>query len=153
MSSGAASRVGQTTAISKGVPQKVVIEVGKRKTAVARAVITPGSGRVWINGIPIEIYPIELARMKIMEPLLLAGEKIRNSIDIKVTVSGGGVMAQAEAVRIAIARGLTKFTENEELKQLYKEYSRYMLSGDPRQTESEKWMRYSARRWRQKSYR
>ncbi len=153
MSSRATSRVGQPAAVSKGTPLKVVIEVGKRKTAVARAVVTPGSGRVWINGIPIEIYPIELARFKMMEPLLLAGEKIRNSVDIKVTVSGGGVMAQAEAVRVAIARGLTRFVESEELKQLYKEYSRYMLSGDPRQTEPEKWMRYSARRWRQKSYR
>jgi|YelNatPaOPRAMG01_1025707.scaffolds.fasta_scaffold07109_15 small subunit ribosomal protein S9 len=153
MSSGAVSRAERSTAMSKGPSLKVVIEVGKRKTSVARAVITSGSGRVWINGIPLEIYPIELARVKMMEPLLLAGEKIRNTVDIKVTVSGGGVIAQAEAARVAIARGLARFTESEELKQLYKEYSRYMLSGDPRQTEPEKWMRYSARRWRQKSYR
>ncbi|MEM4018201.1 MAG: 30S ribosomal protein S9, partial [Sulfolobales archaeon] len=38
------------------------MEIGKRKTAVARATITPGSGRVWVNDIPIEIFPIELAR-------------------------------------------------------------------------------------------
>lgn len=132
---------------------KVVIEIGKRKTAVARAVLTPGKGRVWINGIPLELYPVELARLKMMEPLLLAGDAVRNSVDVRVSVSGGGYMAQAEAVRMAIARGLAKFTGSEELKQLYREYSRYMLSGDPRQTEPEKWMRYSARRWRQKSYR
>ncbi|MCS7098882.1 MAG: 30S ribosomal protein S9 [Sulfolobales archaeon] len=132
---------------------RVVVEVGKRKTAIARAIITSGTGRVWVNGIPLEVHPVELARIKMMEPLLLAGDSIRNSVDVYVRVSGGGYMAQAEAVRIAIARGLVRFTNNEELKQVFREYSRYMLSGDPRQTEPEKWMRYSARRWRQKSYR
>ncbi|MEM1707074.1 MAG: 30S ribosomal protein S9 [Sulfolobales archaeon] len=138
---------------SKSRQLKVVIEIGKRKTAVARATITPGSGRVWVNDIPVEIFPIELARIKMMEPLLLAGDIIRKSVDISVKVSGGGYMAQAEAVRMAIARGLVRFTGSEELKQIFREYARYMLSGDPRQTEPEKWMRYSARRWRQKSYR
>jgi len=132
---------------------KIIIATGKRKTAIARAVIRPGKGRVWINGIPLEIYPIEMARLKMMEPLLLAGEKIWKSVDIKVNVKGGGVMAQADAVRTAIARGLVAYTGSELLKKIYKEYSRPMLAGDPRQTEPEKWMRYSARRWRQKSYR
>ena len=132
---------------------KIVIATGKRKTAIARALIRPGKGRVWINGIPLEIYPIEMARLKMMEPLLLAGEEIWKSVDIKVNVKGGGVMAQADAVRMAIARGLVAFTGSEKLKKIYKEYSRPMLAGDPRRTEPEKWMRYSARRWRQKSYR
>ncbi|OYT48755.1 MAG: 30S ribosomal protein S9 [Desulfurococcales archaeon ex4484_42] len=132
---------------------KIIIATGKRKTAIARAVIRPGKGRVWINGIPLEIYPIEMARLKMMEPLLLAGGKIWKSVDIKVNVKGGGVMAQADAVRTAIARGLVAYTGSELLKKIYKEYSRPMLAGDPRQTEPEKWMRYSARRWRQKSYR
>jgi len=132
---------------------KIIITTGKRKTAIARTVIRPGKGRVWINGIPLEIYPIEMARLKMMEPLLLAGERIWKSVDIKVNVKGGGVMAQADAVRTAIARGLVAYTGSELLKKIYKEYSRPMLAGDPRQTEPEKWMRYSARRWRQKSYR
>ncbi len=135
------------------VNSRIVIATGKRKTAVARAIVKPGKGRVWINGIPIEIYPIEMARLKMMEPLLLAGKEIWESVDIKVNVKGGGVMAQADAVRTAIARGLIAFTGSEKLKKIYKEYSRPMLAGDPRQTEPEKWMRYSARRWRQKSYR
>ena len=135
------------------VSNRIVIATGKRKTAIARAIIKPGKGRVWINGIPIEIYPIEMARLKMMEPLLLAGREIWESVDIKVNVKGGGVMAQADAVRTAIARGLIAFTGSEKLKKIYKEYSRPMLAGDPRQTEPEKWMRYSARRWRQKSYR
>ncbi len=132
---------------------RVVIASSKRKTAVARAIVKPGSGRVRINGTPVEIYPIEMARLKMMEPLLLAGEGIWKSVDIEVNVRGGGVMAQADAVRTAIARALVLYTGSDELKRRFKEYSRSMLSGDHRQTEPEKWMRYSARRWRQKSYR
>ncbi len=135
------------------VTNKVVIATGKRKTAIARAIVKSGNGRVWVNGTPIEIYPIEMVRLKMMEPLLLAGREIWESIDIKISVKGGGVMAQADAVRTAIARGLIAYTGSEKLKKIYKEYSRPVLAGDPRQTEPEKWMRYSARRWRQKSYR
>ncbi|MEM0361501.1 MAG: 30S ribosomal protein S9 [Sulfolobales archaeon] len=132
---------------------KVIISSSRRKTAVARVILKPGKGRIWVNGIPLEIYPIEMARLKIMEPLLIAGEGVWSKVDIKVAVSGGGYMSQAEAARTAIARALLLFTGSEELKQRFKEYSRAMLAGDPRQTEPEKWMRYSARRWRQKSYR
>jgi len=132
---------------------KIVISSGKRKTAIARAIIRPGKGRVFINNVPVEIYPIEMARWKILEPLLLAGDDIRNSIDIHVNVKGGGVMAQADAARIAIARGLIELTKNEELKKLFLEYDKTMLSGDPRQAEPKKFARYSARRRWQKSYR
>ncbi|MCY0868521.1 MAG: 30S ribosomal protein S9 [Desulfurococcus sp.] len=131
---------------------KVVLSTGKRKTSIARAVIKPGIGRVWINGVPLELIPIEMARVKIMEPLLLAGD-LAKTIDIKVTVEGGGYMSQAEAARIAIARGLVEYFGHEELKRILKEYDRHMLSGDPRQTEPKKWGRYSARRRWQKSYR
>ncbi len=132
---------------------KIVISTGKRKTAIARAVIRPGKGRVWINGVPIEIWPIEMAKWKMLEPLLLAGRKLWESVDIKVNVQGGGVMSQADAVRMAIARGLIEYFGSEELKKIYLEYDRYMLSGDPRRTEQEKYMRRSARRRWQKSYR
>ncbi len=142
-----------SAASSKAEVSKVVISTGKRKTAIARAVIKPGKGRVWVNGVPIELWPVEMARLKMMEPLLLAGERIWGSLDIKVKVEGGGFMAQAEAVRTAIARGLVTYSGMEDLRILFKEYGKTMLSGDPRQTEPEKWMRYSARRWRQKSYR
>lgn len=132
---------------------KVVIAVGKRKTAVAKAVIEAGKGRVWVNDVPVELWPVEMARLKMMEPLMLAGREVWDKVDIHVYVTGGGVMAQADAVRTAIARALTSFTNNEELRKIYNEYSRAMLAGDARRTEPEKWMRYSARRFRQKSYR
>ncbi len=158
--------MGEEGALLKTIASRVVVSSGKRKTAIATAIIRSGKGRVWVNGIPLEIYPVEMARFKIMEPLLLIGERLRNMIDIRVSVKGGGVMSQAEAARIAIARGLVEFfqcsdgSECEEisglssmLKSLFEEYDRHMLSGDPRRTESEKPMRYSARRRKQRSYR
>jgi small subunit ribosomal protein S9 len=137
---------------SQATSFKIVVSSGKRKTSVAVATIKPGKGRVWINNAPLEVLPIELARMKISEPLMLIGE-LRNTIDIRVRVRGGGWMSQAEAARIAIARGVVEFFGLEEIKKIYKEYDRHMLSGDPRQTEPEKWGRISARRRWQKSYR
>jgi len=133
--------------------KKIVICVGKRKTSIARVVIKPGIGRFRVNGVPVEIWPIEIARLKMLEPLMLLSEELRNSIDIEVNVEGGGVISQAYAVRNAIARGLILYFNNPLIKEVFKEYDRTMISGDPRSTEPEKWMRYSARRFRQKSYR
>ncbi|QXJ30624.1 30S ribosomal protein S9 [Saccharolobus shibatae] len=133
--------------------QKVVISSARRKTARATCYIFPGKGRVFVNNIPIELIPIEIVRLKVMEPLLLAGNDVRSKIDAKIVTYGGGIMGQADAARMALARALVKFTGSDELKKIYRAYDRTMLAGDPRQTESEKWMRYSARRWRQKSYR
>jgi SSU ribosomal protein S9P len=135
------------------VPEEVILSSAKRKTAIARCVLRPGKGRVLVNGVPLELIPMEMVRMKIMEPLMLAGEKIKNSIDAEITVEGGGVMGQADAARMALARALVKFTNSQELRELFMVYDRSMLAGDKRRTESEKWMRYSARRWRQKAYR
>jgi len=134
------------------VKAKIVVSSGKRKTSIARALVKNGAGRVWVNGVPVEFIPMELARMKILEPLLLIGD-LAKKIDVKVNVKGGGYMSQAEAARIAIARGLVEFFESDEVKTILKEYDRHMLSGDPRQTEPKKWGRYSARRRWQKSYR
>ncbi len=131
---------------------RVVISVGKKKTAVARAVIRPGIGRVRINGYPLELWPIEMARIKIAEPLILAGE-LAKKIDIDVNVSGGGYMGQAIATRIAIARGLVAYFQSQELKELYERYDPYMLKGDPRRTEPKKPGIKHARSKRQKAYR
>ena len=133
---------------------KIVIASGSRKTSVAKAVIKRGSGRYRVNGVPIELWPNEMTKKIMMEPVALLGEKIRSLIDIEVSVSGGGYVSQAKAVRTAVARGILRFfDDNPIIKRLFVEYDRTMLAGDPRQTEPEKWMRYSARRFRQKSYR
>lgn len=132
---------------------KVILTAARRKTARARAVVRKGVGRVRINGIPLEIYQPELARWKIMEPLLLAGKDMVSKIDIDVNVRGGGVMGQASAARTAIARALVEWTRSEKLKALFMEYDRHLLVEDPRQTEPKKPRGRSARAKRQKSYR
>ena len=104
---------------------------GKRKTAIARAVVKEGTGKVTVNKIPIELYTPELARIKIKEPLELASDKAAN-VDISVNVQGGGVMGQAAAIRTAIARGLVDFYKDEELEAMFKAYDRTLIINDDR---------------------
>jgi small subunit ribosomal protein S9 len=132
---------------------RIVLSTGKRKRAIARAIIRPGKGRVWINRIPLEIYPNMLFREKVMEPLQIAGKRLWENIDIIVSVKGGGIIGQADAIRTAIARGLLEYYQAPILRKMFTDYDRNILSGDPRRTEPEKPMRYSARRRWQKSYR
>ena len=129
-----------------------IITIGKRKTAIARAVISPGTGKIRINKIPLEIYQPEVARQKIMEPLLLAGD-VWKQLDINVKVRGGGVMGQAEAARMSIARGIIRWFKSSRLKKLFLSYDRSMLVGDSRRKEMKKFGGPGARRRRQKSYR
>ncbi|HDM91771.1 MAG TPA: 30S ribosomal protein S9 [Candidatus Korarchaeota archaeon] len=125
-----------------------------RKTARAFAVIRRGTGRLYINGFPVEVYaPNEFVRMKILEPLWLAGEDVYGDLDIFVRVRGGGFMAQADAIRMAIGRALVRYTGSKELEELYKEYDRTILAGDPRQREPKKFGGRRARARFQKSYR
>ncbi len=131
---------------------KVVVVSGKRKTAIARAYIKKGKGRVRINNVPLEIYQPDIARWKIMEPLVMA-EKYWKSVDIDVNVHGGGVMGQAYAARTAIAKSLVEFTGDEELKNLYLKFDRSLLVSDPRRKEPKKPLGRGARKKRQKSYR
>ena len=135
------------------MPKKPIITVGKRKTAIARAVIREGKGRVRVNNIPVEIYQPEVARWRIMEPLLLAGEDIVNKVDIDVTVRGGGFMGQADAAAMAIARALVQWTKRKKLEKKILEYNRALLVGDPRRKEPKKFGGPGARRRRQTSYR
>ena len=134
---------------------KVIQTAGKRKTAIARATIRKGKGRVRINHKPVEIIEPEIARFTIMEPLVLAGEEIVGRVDIDVKVEGGGFMGQAEAARVAIARALVEWTNDMNLKEKFMKYDRTMLVGDSRRTEPHKPNRSTKgpRAKRQKSYR
>ena len=60
---------------------KAIIATGKRKTAIARATLKPGQGRVTINGLNLDSYEPAIARLKLQEPLLLAGD-YANKVDI-----------------------------------------------------------------------
>jgi small subunit ribosomal protein S9 len=136
------------------VPAKRVLVVsGKRKTAIARAVAKPGMGRIRINMTPLEIYQPEVARQKIMEPLIQAGDDVWKQLDIDVKVSGGGYMGQAEAARMAIANALLKWTKSTQLRSAFIEYDRTMIVGDPRRKEPKKFGGPGARARDQKSYR
>jgi len=133
--------------------KKVLVVSGKRKTAVARAIIKLGSGRIRINRTPVEIFEPEIAREKIMEPLLQAGEAVWGQLDMDVKTSGGGYMGQAEAARMAVANALLKWTKSAHLRTVFTEYDRTMLAGDSRSKEPKKFGGPGARAKEQKSYR
>ena len=131
---------------------KVVNTSGKRKTSIARASVKKGKGRVRINKVPVELLTPELARLKIMEPILLAGKKAER-LDIEVNVQGGGFMGQAYATRTAIAKGLVAYSNDEKLEALFKQHDRSLLVSDPRRKMPKKPLGRGARKKRQKSYR
>jgi small subunit ribosomal protein S9 len=131
---------------------RVVVSTGKRKTSLAKATIKNGSGRIRINGRPLEIHQPEVAKMRIMEPLILFGDGW-TKYDIRVRVRGGGVMSQADAVRMSIATGLFRMSQDYEARSRMLEHDRTMPVGDPRRTEPKKFGGPSARSRYQKSYR
>jgi len=85
--------------------------VGRRKTSTSRARITPAKkAEVSINGKTVEEYfPTEVLRSHVTQPLAVEG--LEQQFVISVTVHGGGISSQSEAVRHSIARALTKFEE------------------------------------------
>ncbi|MGD1060110.1 MAG: 30S ribosomal protein S9 [Methanomassiliicoccales archaeon] len=131
---------------------EIVNTSGKRKMAVARASVRNGSGVVRVNSVPVTLMSPELARLKAMEPLQLAPERAAK-VDIDVSVKGGGVMGQAEAVRTAIAKGLVEYFHDEELERSFKALDRTLLVSDARRKLPKKPLGRGARKKRQKSYR
>src|SRR3972149_7542066 len=83
----------------KAEKRRILLVTGKRKTAIARAILRPGRGNVFINGIPLPTFSPEIARVKITEPLVLSGERWK-ALDFNVRVTGGGFMAHAEVGRL-----------------------------------------------------
>ncbi len=114
---------------------KIILVSGKRKKAIARATIREGTGKLKINKRPLSSISSEFVRLKIQEPLFFA-EDTAPKLDIDVNVSGGGVVSQADAVRLAIARGLVAY--NPKLKQTFLDYDRTLLVADVRQRETRK---------------
>ncbi len=133
--------------------RKVVVVGGKRKTAMARATLRQGTGRVWVNNVPLDVYEPAIAREKIREPLLEAGDDIWKQVDVSIRVRGGGFMGQAEASRMAVAKALLRWTKSAHLKTELLKYDRTMIAGDPRRKEPRKFGGPGARARDQKSYR
>ncbi len=116
---------------------KVIVATGKRKKAVAKAVLREGKGIVRINTIPLELVEPRYKRMRIKEALLLAGDLV-NNVNIDVDARGGGVWGQADAARTAIANALVQYSKSDALKNAYVSYDRSLLISDSRRTEPHK---------------
>lgn len=132
--------------------KKPLIVSKKRKTSVARVLMKPGKGIIRINNMPLDIAIPEVPRAKIHEVLSLSGDAWKG-IDFAARLQGGGIMGQADALRMAIAEGLVKWTKNKKLRALYIERFGKSLFWDSRRKESKKFGGPRARRRRQKSYR
>jgi small subunit ribosomal protein S9 len=113
---------------------KTIMTTGKRKDSKARAKIESGKGRVSINSVPLEIWGTAMSRMRVKEALVLAGD-VAKKVDIYVTSIGGGVMGQADAIRMSIARSLVDFSKSLDLRKRYVEYDKSILAFDFRRNE------------------
>jgi small subunit ribosomal protein S9 len=114
---------------------------GRRKTAVARVFLRPGSGDFKVNGRPFEQYFVtESQRASAKEPL--ASTESAASFNVLANVSGGGINGQADAVKLGIARALMEF--NVELRKKLK--SEGMVSRDSRGKERKKYGQKGARK-------
>jgi len=124
---------------------------GKRKRSIARATLREGQGIIKINNKPVDVIEPRLAKLKLQEALILAGDVV-NKVNILVHVNGGGFMSQADASRVAICRALAEYSPN--LKGKFLDYDRNLLVADTRRKEVAKPNRHGQARAKvQKSYR
>jgi small subunit ribosomal protein S9 len=114
---------------------------GRRKEAVARARLRPGTGQLTINGRPFEVYfPTAAQRMVVSEPLRVADRE--ETYDVDASIHGGGVSGQAGALRMAIARSLAEL--DPEARPALKQAG--LLTRDSRKKESKKYGLKKARK-------
>jgi small subunit ribosomal protein S9 len=115
--------------------------IGRRKTSVARVYLRPGNGTWEVNGRPLEQYlPRHVLRQSATRPL--AATETEGQFDVKVTVNGGGLRGQADAIRLGVARALLKV--NEEFRSRLR--AEELLTRDPREVERKKPGRPGARK-------
>jgi small subunit ribosomal protein S9 len=138
----------------KQVKTEGITVAGKRKTAIAKATIKPGTGIIRVNKKPIDLFPY-FQKLTLLEPIRIAEDVLKQKLvyDINVNVKGGGSESQAEASRLAIAKALVIFTKNQDLRKAYLSYDRSLLVADVRRKEAYKPGDSKARSKRQKSYR
>jgi len=132
---------------------KNLIVAGKRKRAVAKALIKEGEGKITINKIPYTNLNY-FHQLLIREPIEITKNILGNfNFDISVNVRGGGTEGRIDASRLAIAKALVKFTNSAALKKAFLDYDRSLLVADTRRKEPYKPGDSKARAKRQKSYR
>lgn len=129
---------------------KIIHTQGKRKRSVARATLRAGKGKIKINGQYLDNFGTYINRIRVSEPLVLAGD-VAKKIDLDVTVIGGGSSGQSDACRLAIARALVE--HDKKLKKVFEDYDRLLLVADVRRKEVCKPNDSKARAKRTKSYR
>lgn len=111
---------------------------GKRKSAIARASWKKGSGKLRINSLPVERFTQPMYALKITEPILLV-PKVAEKLDISVSVSGGGMAGQADAVRLALGKALLEASgDKAEVEETLSNYDRTLLVADVRRKENRK---------------
>ena len=116
---------------------KVVVS-GKRKRAVARAVLTEGSGKININGKDYKTLQM-FDKLKIEEPLRISKNVLGGlKFDVMIKVKGGGEKSQIDAARLALAKAIVKFSNSEELTKAFLDYDRNLLVADIRRKETNK---------------
>lgn len=115
--------------------------VGRRKTAVARVYLRPGTGKITINKRPVEVYfPVETRRRALMAPLAVTGTE--GQFDVIVNARGGGETGQAEATQLGIARALMVF--NADFRKQLRDAG--LVTRDPRMVERKKYGQPKARK-------
>lgn len=119
-----------------------IVAVGRRKRAVARVFLRPGTGSIEVNKKEMTVYfPFDLLRFKVLEPFRTL-DMSEGEYDIKINVNGGGITGQAEAVRLGISRALLEV--NEESRSPLKRAG--LLTRDSRRVERKKYGKKKARK-------
>jgi small subunit ribosomal protein S9 len=116
------------------------LATGRRKQATARIFLRPGTGKITVNGKPLEAHFNTYTSKSIVRQALLATETA-DKFDVMVNTQGGGLTGQAGAVRLGISRALTEF--NPELRGKLKSLG--YLTRDPREHERKKYGQAGAR--------
>ena len=139
---------------------KMVYTHGKKRNAIANAVVQEGKGTITVNRIPIQNIEPKTLRIKIFEPILILGVNHFKNLRIKIRVSGGGPVAQLYAARMAIAKGIVawnqKYVDDEQkavIRKNFMNYDKTLLVADNRRMEPKKYGGPGARARYQKSYR
>jgi len=126
-----------------------IYATGKRKASIAKVWLTPGTGKLTVNGLSLDAWlgGLEAKKLRVKQPLAVS--KLSESVDIVATTLGGGFGGQADALRHGISRALVAF--NPEVKAVLKPEG--MMTRDSRVVERKKPGKRKARRSRQFSKR
>lgn len=115
--------------------------VGRRKTSVARVILSPGSGKITVNKRPLDqFFPLETLRTDVVKPFEVT--QTSGKYDARINVDGGGSTGQAGAIRLGIARALVEMSEDNRSSLR----TAGLLTRDPRMVERKKYGQKKARK-------